>query len=176
MTVPFLIGIGLFIICGIAGIGIAFYLGRRQDQRKGKIEKTLSQFPERWASDFLDPKFGTRGFLKRSYSFGDIHVDCTKDGLLIDDNGAYHFLHKNPNSPIAKVANKSYSLDFIAAYSNYFWVQGGKGKFQLRGSLYKGDEFKAKAQEWGWEIYNGVPEGAELPKNFKGKRPGPKKS
>ncbi len=176
MTGPFLLGIGIFVLCGIAGIGIAFYLAKRQDSRKDKIEKTLAQFPDRWTSDFLDPKFGTRAFLKRSYSFGDIPVDCTPDGLLINDNGGYHFLYKEEKSPIARVANKSYSLDFIAAYSNYFWIQGSGGKFQLRGSLYKGEDFKALARSWGWEIYDGVPEGAELPKNFKGKRPAPVES
>ncbi len=169
MTSPFLLGLGIFIVCGIAGVGIALFFAKRQDLRKDKIAKVLAQFPGRWSSDFLDPKFGTRALLKRSYSFGDIPVDCTPDGLLINDNGAYYFLCKKENSSIARVANKSYSLDFIAAYSNYFWIQGGDGKFQLRGSLYKGEEFKSLVRSWGWEIYNGIPEGAELPKNFKGK-------
>lgn len=171
MTGPFLIGIGIFVLCGIAGIGIAFFLAKRQDIKKDKVESTLSKFPERWASDFLDPKFGTRGLLRKSYSFGDIHVDCTRDGLLINDNGVYHFLYKNADSPIIRIANKSYSLDFIAVYENYFWIQGSGGKFQLRGSLYKGEDFKQLALGWGWEIYDGIPEGAELPKNFKGKKP-----
>ena len=173
MTGPFFIGIALFIVCGAAGIGIAFFLAKQQDKRKDRIAAVMDKYPEKWSSDFLDPKFATRGFLKRSFTFGDMPVDATKDGLLINDNGAYHFLSKKKDSPIARIANKSYPLDFIAVYSNYFWIQGGNGKFQLRGALYKGRDFRSLALGWGWEIYDGIPDGAHLPKNFKGKRVAP---
>jgi|GEM_PF-2638311 len=167
MWQPFMIGIGILVLCSAAGVGISFYFAKRREARKDKIKDLLNQFPNRWSSDFLDPKFATRGFLKNSVAFGDMHIDCTPDGLLIHDNGAYHFLYKKENSPLAKIANKAYPLEFIAAYNNYFWIQGDGGKFQLRGALYKGLDFLNIAKDWGWDIYKGVPEGAELPKKYK---------
>lgn len=168
MTGPFLIGLVLLFVCAGVGLALVFYLAARQDRRKAKIAATIAECPTIWSSIFLDPKFDTRAFLQKSYRFGDIAVHMVPEGMLLNDGGILHWIARGKGSPLSKIASKTYSMDFIAMYKNFLWVQGSQGKFQLSGALSKGLDFKPIAAEWGWEIYNGVPEGAELPRRFKG--------
>lgn len=168
MTISLLIGIGILVVCGGVGLALVFYLAGQQDKRNAHIQSTLNQTPKIWSSILLDPKFNTRAFLQKSYRFGDLAVHMTPEGMLLNDGGTLHWLEQKPGSVLASLAKKKYPVDFIAMHKNYIWVQGGKGKFQIRGALSKGLDFRPLAKEWGWEVYDGIPEGAELPKRFKG--------
>lgn len=168
MTAPFLIGIAILVVCGAVGLALVFYLAKLQDRRSAKFQETLNTCPEMWSSIILDPKFNTREFLRKSYRFGDLNIYMVPAGMLVNDGGKLHWIGSTNESPLAAMANKRHNLDFMAMYKNYLWIQGGKGAFQLQGALSKGADFRPYAEKWGWNIYDGVPEGTELPKRFKG--------
>ena len=156
-----LIGVILLLGCGALGLAIVFILAKWQDRKRAKFKAALESCPVQWSSQILDPKFNTRHFLKQSYRFGDLPVYMVPEGMLINDGGTLHWLERAKGSPLTAVASQSHPLDFIAMYKNYLWIQGGDGKFQMRGALAKGLDFKPLADDWGWQIYEGVPEGAE---------------
>ena len=169
MTIPFLIGIAILVVCGAAGLALVFYLAKLQDRRSEHFYATLKTCPELWSSIILDPKFNSREFLRKSYRFGDLAIYMVPEGILLNDGGKVHWIGiKEGDSPLISLATKRHSMDFMAMYKNYLWIQGGKGKFQLQGSLSKGLDFRPLAEKWGWDIYDGIPEGTELPKRFKG--------
>lgn len=163
-----LIGLGLFLGCGALGLFLVYYMARRQDARVAKIEAALNASANRWDSEVLDPKFESRAFLKKSFRFGDLPFHLLPEGIMVNDGGTYHFLEHKSGSKAARIANKRYQLEFIAMERNYCWIQGSKGQFQLSGAIVRGEEFKALAADYGIDIYFGVPEGAVLPRRFKG--------
>ncbi len=163
-----LIGLGLFLGCGALGLFLVYYLAKQKDRREEKIQTALDNSQGRWDSEMLDPKFESRAFLKKSFRFGDLPFHLLPEGIMVNDGGTYFWLEHRKGAAAAKVANKRYSLDFIAMERNYTWIQGGSGKFQLSGGLVKGDEFKALASDYGIDIFFGIPEGAEVPRRYKG--------
>lgn len=165
---PIVIGILIIVLCGGFGVLLSFYLARRQDKRHAEVERTLDSYGERWDSVLLDPKFYSRGFLKASVAFGDLKVFAVPSGFLLKDGETFHFIEVGGSSALSKVANKSYPLDFFAIERTYVWISGGEGKFLLRGNLVHGGDFLKLAKGWGWPIHEGVPEGADLPRRYKG--------